>query len=213
MNYDFFKCNFLPKKELWEKVEQFREKFCSDYAYPLNIEFLVEEKLGLDIEPISGLRELDIDAFLKSDRSGIVVDESRYMDERNDNRLRFSLAHEIGHFVLHGYIHDNFNIQIPKDYYNFITNANNEDYGKFEWQANEFAGRLLVPRYMLIDEIKKILERIAENDRSLLTYYKKDPFSVLENASSLCKSFGVSDNVITIRLQREFDEHFLITEL
>jgi len=59
------------------------------------------------LKPIhSLLDELDIDAFLKLDLSGIVVDYGCFMKERFQNRVRFSFAHEVGHFVVHCTVSD-----------------------------------------------------------------------------------------------------------
>lgn len=44
--------------------------------------------------------EIDMDAYLKRDLSGIVVDYDLYMEEKSSNRMRFSFAHELGHFFL-----------------------------------------------------------------------------------------------------------------
>jgi len=73
----------------------------------VNVEHIIEHSLGLDIIPVHGIRKFEkIDAYLKSDRSAIVVDIEQYMDVQNryENRLRFSFAHEIGHYVLHEYV-------------------------------------------------------------------------------------------------------------
>ena len=75
------------------------------------MEVIVERRLKLNVEPKHGLLdELDMDAYLRFDLTGIVVDYKCYMDERFQNRIRFSFAHEVGHFVLHKGIYDGLNI-------------------------------------------------------------------------------------------------------
>ena len=77
-----------------------------------------------------------------------------------------------------------------------------KEYRNFEWQANEFAGRLLVPRERLIVEVKKIYKIIE--DSGIQQYLADDPGAVLSRVSPVhCKPFGVSENVIEIRVERE----------
>lgn len=81
----------------------------------------------------------------------VLFDIEQYMDVqcRYENRLRFSFAHEIGHYMLHGYIYETFEIDTPQEYLNFVMNFPENEYKSFEWQANEFAGSLLVHRTRL----------------------------------------------------------------
>jgi len=76
------------------------------------------------------------------------------------------------------------------------------EYRSFEYQANEFAGRLLVPREDLIHEIEKSVETLKRNN--MLEYLKGDPYAVLSRISpQLAKPFGVSTDVIETRVKRE----------
>lgn len=106
-----FRCPFRSKQDIWTEADKFREKFWSGKNLPVDMELIIEMELGLTIEPITDLqRELDVDAFLKRDFSGIVVDLECFMDERFRNRFRFSLAHEIGHLILHRNLFDGYPI-------------------------------------------------------------------------------------------------------
>ena len=60
------------------------------------------------------------------------------------NRLRFSLAHEIGHLFLHRKAFEEANIGDVAHYLEWINDHNGRKYS-IEREANEFAGRLLVP--------------------------------------------------------------------
>lgn len=76
-----------------------------------------------------------------------------------------------------------------------------KEYSSFEYQANEFAGKLLVPTDPLAKEFKKCLD-LLQNE--LLDLLRKDPVAILAYISStLCKPFGVSEQVISIRVERE----------
>ncbi len=170
---------------------------------PVDMENIVEQRLRLHIEPKRSLSdELDMDAYLRFDLSGIVVDHDRYMNTRYQNRLRFSFAHEVGHFVLHQGIYDGLDLSTPEEWKELVLDETDEEYRSFEWQANEFAGRLLVPRKQLVHEIEKIHEVIKKRDME--QYLKDNPWAVLPRVSpKLCRPFGVSEIVIETRVERE----------
>lgn len=85
---------------------------------------------------------------------------------------------------------------------NFILNVPEKEYSGFEWQANEFAGRLLVPYPELKNELDKAVKIIQES--KLEQYLESDPDAVLSRISpALCKPFGVLSVVIETRVKRE----------
>lgn len=204
-DYSGFKCKFIPKEDIWKNADDFRLKYWPSDKLPVDIERVIETGLGMDIIPHQGLKELvKIDAYLRSDFTGIVVDEKQYMDnfDRYKSRLRFSLSHEIGHFVLHRYAYEQLDFNAPKDLFDFIMNVPEGEYTDFEWQAIEFAGRLLVPHDELVKVVADVFGFLKEN--SLLKMLEADPFRVLERVSPyLCKPFGVSEDVIEKRVRRE----------
>ena len=68
----------------------------------------------------------------------IKIAESTYNDAASGNpRARFTIAHEIGHAVLHD--------KIDLGYARVNSNEIIKDYENPEWQANTFAAELLVP--------------------------------------------------------------------
>lgn len=203
--YSDFKCKFIHKEDIWKIADDFRSKHWPSGDLPVDIERVIESGLNMDIIPHHALKELaKIDAYLRSDFTGIVVDERQYMDDldRYKNRLRFSFSHEIGHFILHRYAYEQLNFNAPKDLFDFIMNVPEDEYSDFEWQANEFAGRLLVPH----DDLVKVVDDAYKflKDNSLLKMLEADPLRVLERVSPyLCKPFGVSEEVIEKRVRRE----------
>lgn len=195
MNYKNIKVPFLNNADISNKVELFRKKFW-DNSIPVNIERIIDLRLKLDVIPVPSLQKLcDTDALIASSWKEIYVDEEKYLDDRYQNRLRFSLAHEIGHFVLHKNIYESFDIKTFKDIYDLIRDIPQEQYSYLETQANKFANLLLVPRNILgnqrIREVKK-QKTIPKNvDRKTLNLYLAIPLS---------KEFGVSERVIEIAL-------------
>ncbi len=198
-----FKCPYIDKRDIWKAAEDFRKELWPENTLPVDIEKIVEKRLKLNIEPEHGLlSDYDIDAYLRHDLTGIVVDYIRYMDERFINRLRFSFTHELGHLFLHKQIYAQFGIQYTAVWKNFMQNISEREYKFFEYQANEFAGRVLVPHEQLVLELKKCLIMIKKV--GLLDLLATDPNMVLASLSSmLCKPFGVSDQVIERRVERE----------
>jgi Zn-dependent peptidase ImmA (M78 family) len=204
-DFSNLKCIYIPKHEIWEKADEFIKVNWNYGEIPVNIEYIVEAKVNLGIIPIQGLYDIcGIDAYLKSDFSGIVIDNTKYNDERFDNRLRFSIAHELGHFILHDYLYEEnkINISTSKDYYKFITNFPEKEYKSFEYQANQFAGRLLVPPKRLAEEVKKIYQTLEESNAVHLLEDYQD-YVLDRSTPRLCKPFGVSEDVIRRRILEE----------
>ncbi len=94
------KAPFISTKEIWEKADKFRQEFANNEC-PVQIIEIAEMKLGLRLFPQPNLKAItDGDAFITSDFSTIYVDKQQF-DNPNQNRIRFSVAHEVGHYVLH----------------------------------------------------------------------------------------------------------------
>jgi len=202
---DEFKCKWVEKSEIWKIAEDVRQDYWPEGTIPVDTEGIVEFKLGLNILPAHGLFSTsDMDAYLTKDLTGIVVDHDFYMKDKFANRMRFSFAHELGHFFLHREIISALQLDSVEEWKEFIDHIPDKDYRGFEWQANEFAGRLLVPRMELKTEIDKVCRMIMEGESELIRYLKREPEAVLPRVSpSLCKPFGVSTEVIETRARRE----------
>ena len=148
------------------------------------------------------MQKTDMEAYLRSDLRGIVVDHDHYMNEKFANRMRFSFAHELGHFFLHKDFYAMIVFESAEEWKDILLSLPDTEYGFFEYQANEFAGRLLVPREDLVHEIENSLKLLELNN--MLEYLKADPNAVLSRISTqLAKPFGVSTDVIERRVDRE----------
>lgn len=97
------------------------------------------------------------------------------------NRQRFSLAHEIGHFVLHKMsgVHMDTKIFLRSD-------APNLHGVRIEREANQFAAELLMPE----EEIRKAWKNLPED------WFDKSPLEVI------AKQFKVSEGALFIRLKQ-----------
>ncbi|MCX7022441.1 MAG: ImmA/IrrE family metallo-endopeptidase [bacterium] len=192
-------CPFIRKEELWERAEHIRTTYRENESLPIDSD-LICEKSGMHIVPTTDMPEI-FDCCIILNRNELCVNWKRYMDDRNENRLRFTFAHELGHFVLHRSILEELSLQTIDDYLEFLDAEQDEAYLRFEFQANEFAGRLLVPRDLLKERLDKLISSIPSDQRPLVAdnieYFK-------ELASKkICGEFGVSPMVIAIRLERE----------
>lgn len=199
MDYREIKVPYINNAEISRRAEEFRKTYWDD-SVPVEIEEIIEFKLKIYITPIHGLvSECDIDALIKSDWKEIYVDNDRFLDERQKNRLRFSLAHEIGHYVLHQPLYASFNINNAEDFENFYDQILKEQYGYIETQANKFANYLLVPRQILTQEKEKTLRKaVRDFNLDIKTIDQRTLYAYL--AVPLSEIFGVSDDVIQIAL-------------
>lgn len=111
---------------------------------PIPIEYIIEYHLRLDIVPMPNLqRDFDIDGYTSIDLTTIYVDEFVY--ENRFYRYRFTLAHEIGHVVLHKRYFKQIQFKSIVDWKNFIKQLDRDDRSKLEFQGYAFGGLLLAP--------------------------------------------------------------------
>ncbi len=95
-------------------------------------------------------------------------------------RKNFTLAHEYAHFVLH---RENINTHVDENLFFRDDNVKN----KREIEANQFAAEILMPTFMIINEIKK--------------YQKNIQFNIDIFCINLAKKFNVSYQAMLIKLQ------------
>ncbi len=198
-----FRCKWIRREEICDCAEGIRNQYWSAGKLPVDVEAIVEFKLKLDIEPEHGLYQFaDMEAYLRSDLTGIVVDHDHYMNEKFANRMRFSFAHELGHYFLHREFYEMVDFESAEEWKEILLGLPEADYTNFEYQANEFAGRLLVPRDALIHEIANAMEVVKRNKQ--LNHIKADPYAVLSAISTrIGRTFGASSEVIERRAERE----------
>lgn len=153
---------FLPDEELLRQAEEFLNEFNPDSEVPVPIEEIVEWDFEMEIVPMVGVKEtINVDAFLTNDCRAIYVDEDTL--QFYPTRYRFSLAHEVGHFWLHEPLYDHVRLQSIKDWRALIQDMDDRMYSRLEFQANQFAGLILVPP----DRLAARFTRRAEEARQL----------------------------------------------
>lgn len=181
----------------YKKIGQIADEFLNNYHHnltpPIPIEEIAEQKLKLKIKPIINLkRDYDVEGFLISDLTTIFLDFNMYFSY--ESRTRFTIAHEIGHLTLHKEIFRKLDINSVERLSYFCTKLTDEEYGWFEYQAYSFASQVLVPKNLLLEELRKRLGRIPT----------MEPPEILATVvQDLPEIFEVSDAVILRRLQKE----------
>ena len=171
----------------------FLKKYHPTLELPIPIEDIVERKMNIALSVVPGIKFLiGIDAFISSDFSQITIDEDAFV--RYPERTRFSIAHEIGHMILHKEWYEKYG---PKDLDEYLTSHDHRDertYQYTEIQAQTFAGLMLVPKSLLFDEVEKRIGRIPKLESAEI---------LAPVITDLPEIFRVSDAVVLRRLQNE----------
>ena len=186
-------------EDLRKKADEFLATYNPSGAIPVPIEEIVEFDFGINVVPVLGLqREFEVEGFTSSDLKNIYVDEYVYTDYLN--RYRFTLAHEIGHIVLHKNLYNANRFSSIAGWKEFINSMTEEEHGWLEYQGYAFAGLILVPRENLIKHTTEWVKRIKGKSVSLKQNWD---FAWELITAHLGKAFQVSSSVIEKRLDKD----------
>ena len=124
----------------------------------------------------------------------------------NNGRERFTLAHELAHHLLG---HADYMSRETCDEHDFVLNrkgvADGTDISRMEFQANYFAGSLLMPRNNFVEDFRLLLRRLEISDRGFGALYVANQACNLQSyqfvTSHLMQQYGVSRAASTIRLE------------
>lgn len=189
---------YLGIDEIAQKAEELLNE-CWDGCFPINIEVICDY-LGIAVVPVRGLsEEIGAEAYLAVDFKTIYVDLVGYKKE--SARYRFSVAHELGHYVLHQ-VYYPCELGSLEEWQCLVSNLN-----YVEFQANYFAGSLLAPEEELIAALN------AEFEGSFVrNCWSKEHKEFSDALSKLRKSFKISKQVLSRRMRdlmpgaEKFDE-------
>ena len=182
---------YIGKNELEELSDTFLQKL-SRKILPIPIEEIIELDCGLILEKIS--LEENILGKIIFDSKKIQVDKSL---EDASGRNRFTLAHELAHWILHKDL-----ILSDTNYYQTSMFDNNQHQyvckkqtkpnskKREEWQADYFAACLLMPKDLVYENYKKITGST-----------KPQSFSYKNCVKKLSDIFQVSQESMKIRLK------------
>lgn len=155
------------------------------YQAPVDVEDIAA-KMGLDVH--ASPTDMNISGFLLRDvarrRAAIGVNNNHSV-----NRQRFTIAHEIGHFLLHeGDVHfDRVDGSDQGLRLNFRSDSSIEGSDESEIEANVFAAELLMPLKFLAKDVVALgpLDMLSDNDDQL---------------KALAGKYRVSSQALTFRL-------------
>lgn len=164
-------------------------RFCDDNnidSYPVEIVKICNEQ-GLKV----------FEEYLKPDESGLIVVDNKKWDKYDSDkfivvnsyesatRRRFTIAHELAHFVLHKgenvlYAHRD-------------MTDNRGDNAEIEREANYFAANILMPEKLVINRVEEIRKNAVGSTPSfLLAKLIADDFYVSESAAEVrLKQLGI----------------------
>lgn len=183
---------FIPKKRLERAADnllmEFSQARSSSIDIPVPVEDILEGHFGLSLsfENLSAL--LGRDDVLGAtfvDKREVSIDQTLDPEENpgTEGRFRFTVAHEIGHWLLHA----------PTLRNEGVSHALREkkpkrtDKDPREWQADYFAACLLMPKALLLtqwDEVRAVKKRPIGFDAS----------------NEMARRFQVSEQAMRIRL-------------
>lgn len=160
--------DFELKKLRYEDIEKASWDFLVEYNrhnnMPVPVEEIAEFDLGFNIIPVNRLmKDFEIDAFISANFQNLYVDLHIY--ENVQTRYRYTLAHEIGHFVLHRELFQDFLFDSTEEWKRFVSEMDDVKRGWLEWQGYNFAGCLLMPKPFLENAYDALISEFSEKIR------------------------------------------------
>lgn len=161
---------FLEYEAIWKIADEFRDS-PQLHGYnipPIDVLYIVDVVLGFDVIPISSLfTDIRMDAAILPGQKEIYIDrdlmeEWEAKDSWIEKRLRFSVAHELGHYFMHQDFLAEVNLADLSQFKQWILKHGQNR--RVEFQADEFAGHFLVPPSILLKEYDQIQRRMATAD-------------------------------------------------
>ena len=194
-----FDVPYLTYENVRKYTKTFLEKHHPSLQIPIPIEWIIEFALGLHIHPIPNLyRIFRQNGFLGLGRKVIYVDEYQY--DNFMEKYRFTLAHEVGHFVMHEAVYEGLSFESQQQYIEWLISRPRNSLHWFEEQANWFAGQVLVPLGRLKECCVGFLE---ENREQFSNREQLSPEFWSYASNDLAEFFEVSPITVEIRIRRE----------
>ncbi|MBI4634311.1 MAG: ImmA/IrrE family metallo-endopeptidase [Deltaproteobacteria bacterium] len=194
-----FNIPYLSYADIGSRVQAFLNQHHPSFEIPIPVEEIIELNLGLDIFPFPRLyKDHGLNGFLSRDISTIYVDETQY--SQFNEKYRYTLAHELGHYVLHKTCYDDLPFRTPDEYVKWRLSLLQEDISWFETQGEWFAGQLLVPTVQL----EKVCNAVVAKYQETFKKFAKMPDDVWSYISNeVATHFDVNPPVVEIRIKKE----------
>jgi len=193
-------------EHVWRKIEELRSRYevLREDRIPLDVFTFLEIDLELDPIPFDDLNaKYRVEAAITADFSGIYLDAEQYLlmergPEWKLNRLRFTVAHELAHYFLHRDLPQQDQFASLPDFARWTASHGGRKY-TVEQEANEFAGRLLVPEKRLL----ALFEEFAAEAERLVPNFMESSALRDKFCERAAPRFGVNAQVIAVRLDRD----------
>lgn len=186
---------WLEYEEIRYSADSFLEEYWPNGSIPVNVEKIVDARIGIDIITVSGLQsQIGVDGFLSRDCDTIYVDER--IASAVPTRYRFTLAHELGHYELHEELYQFAQFTSPEEWLQFQRSIAPKDYSRYEYQAYCFAGLILVPKAPLANAVD---EAVAKAKQSGYDVDLEDAADRAYVADWVGRMFAVSAEVVARR--------------
>jgi len=192
-----FKVPYRNNSDIRQAAAAFLNQYHPSREIPIPIEDILELRMGVDLLVSPGIRQvLGADAYVGSGMSLIVIDEEAF-HSGYPGRLIFTLAHELGHIVLHREIYEEFQVDSIKAFLIFRRTLDNENWGYLETQANKFASEIIYPSGVFENMVDMEIEK--RGGRLII-----DESDLAEIIGYISVSFGVSRDAA----RRQFDKTY-----
>ena len=171
-------------KNYWSKVEDKATQLLADMGIleiPIPIEMIARNlNTHVSYEPFDG----DLSGVLYKDKEDTIIGVN---SSHPLTRQRFTIAHEIGHLILHEpdtvHIDKNFRLHFRNELSSQATDIR-------EIEANAFAAAILMPANLLRSKFDDVIREGIDID------------SGTDEISSLAREFQVSSQALMIRLSK-----------
>ena len=189
-----------------ELINQFVNKLLSKINYEkgmINFEkigFILEKEHNLNIH-YNRVLEADVLGEIDFGKSLISIDNHQC---ETLARMRFTVAHEIGHYILgHArYMYGEKYTKIHNDKISSNLSDNRENIVKMEWQANQFASFLLLPIDSLLQDLNLLLKEFDVRDKLYVDNQRCNIDTFMQITNRLMHKYKVSRAVVEIRLKK-----------
>ena len=124
----------------------------------------IAEALGIELRYSPGKRDVSGALIRNGDTAVIAVNSAQH-----ENRQRFTVAHEIGHYVLHKTL-----LHFDGDFsVTYRDSVSSKATDRAEIEANRFAAALLMPAAFIRKDLTKLIDRGATPETAIDTLSNK----------------------------------------
>ncbi|MAZ47730.1 MAG: hypothetical protein CME65_04160 [Halobacteriovoraceae bacterium] len=172
---------FKEHSELEDIAEKLVHNACTTYGhkFPFDIEGYIWKNFKYRIQPTPNAEvSCNVDTALIVCKKLIRIDERVY--DKQYPRARFSMAHEVGHLILHhnylDFIQKKLKEASMTDEFNrIILSLPDKDSRRAEYQAQYIGGAILAPKYKLKEVIKEFIQKnFSDQKGELLDEEQRD---------------------------------------